>query len=272
MSWKMSSFFKNVFMCTLPNHKRNPLIIHSRSRPSRFIMEYKHAAIWGRFKCWRKVLQILNAVFKSTQPDYDSALTTSCSHSTVLYYECVIYICICILPPSGRDKTSFGSVQYEFSHSQSLAVLLGKEADGLYGCHDDHHAEGHGNEQHDDVLRPVFQGQLFVLVLLGLHHPRRPGSAGLSVLLGAATIAASSSSSSRDSSRPDCGPRGLLWWLGGFRGHIGLILNVERNHCNRIHTDIQMVDWAFWDVSVNTNMPNQIMHLGIVHRSTPRIN
>lgn len=116
-------------------------------------------------------------------------------------------------------------------HSQSLPVVLRVEADGLYGRHDNHHAQGHGNKQHDDVLGPVFQGQLFILVLLGLHHAGGSSGGGLPVLLWSTAIATSSTVSSTSttittssSSGPCSGHCSLLGLQGGFRGDIGLLL------------------------------------------------
>ena len=43
-----------------------------------------------------------------------------------------------------------------------LSVLLRVEAHGLDGGHHHDHAQRHRHEQHDHVLRPVFQGQLLL--------------------------------------------------------------------------------------------------------------
>lgn len=80
-----------------------------------------------------------------------------------------------------------------------MSVILGVEADRLYGCHYNHHAKGHGNEQHDDVLGPVFQGHLLILVLLSLHHTWGTSGGRLSVLLWPSTIAATSATSAASS-------------------------------------------------------------------------
>lgn len=78
-------------------------------------------------------------------------------------------------------------------HSQSLPVVLGVKTDRFYSCHDNHHAEGHGNKQHDDMLGSVFQGQLLILVVLGFDHAWRPRCGWLPVLLGSAAAITSSS-------------------------------------------------------------------------------
>lgn len=106
-------------------------------------------------------------------------------------------------------------------HSQPLSILSGVEADGLYGCHDNGHAERHGNEEHDDVLGPVFQGHLLVLVFLRLLHCRT-GGGRVPVLLGASALA---SPCARTSPGPQPRPPLLLLLLlllAGLRARSGL--------------------------------------------------
>lgn len=42
------------------------------------------------------------------------------------------------------------------SNPQLLVRLLGVEADGFDGCHDDDHTESDGDEQHDHVFGSIF--------------------------------------------------------------------------------------------------------------------
>ena len=46
---------------------------------------------------------------------------------------------------------------------QLLVRLLCVEADRLDGGDHDHHAEGDGDEQHDDVFGPILQSQLLIV-------------------------------------------------------------------------------------------------------------
>lgn len=148
---------------------------------------------------------------------------------------------VVITPPSGAAAglhstgTSVRRGGGRGKHSQSLSVVLGVEADRLDGCHDDHHAEGDGDKQHNDVLGPILQGQLLVLVVLGLHHAGGLGRGGrLPVLLRPAITSccccsSSTSAFSPASSGPEPGRCRLLWLSGGFRGCVRLRLVLMRD-------------------------------------------
>lgn len=123
---------------------------------------------------------------------------------------------------------------------------MGVEADRLYGCHDDHHAKSDRNEQHDDMLGPVFQSQLLLLVIVGLNDTWRTRCGRLPVLLrpvvaastssasASASITSTSSSSSCTAPGPCPGYPGFLWLLGGLRGRTGLLLVLSVREDNHI--------------------------------------
>lgn len=116
-------------------------------------------------------------------------------------------------PPQPPPSQSH-SIQSGVQHSQPLAVILGVEADGLDGCHDYHHAEGDGNEQHDDMFGSVLQGQFLILILLALNHPRRTGCGGLSILLCPSSSFTTTTTTSSTSGPYSCHPcLGLLTGL-----------------------------------------------------------
>lgn len=62
---------------------------------------------------------------------------------------------------------------------QLLVRLLRVEADGLDGGDHDHHAQGDGDEQHDDVLGPVLQSQLLIVCIQLLIRPAAAAAASI---------------------------------------------------------------------------------------------